>query len=116
MHRRLLWSAALAAVSALSPRPAVAQTLAAAPAAQDSSRSRIVLALTPGGQFVINNQPIESKDLPRELRLIFANRPDRVLLVWLPDTPPAAAWKVLEREARHNHITLYQTRSLPFQI
>ena len=116
MPGRLSWLAALAVVAIVTPRRAAAQSLAPAPAAEDTSRSRIVLALTSGGRFIINNQPVESTDLPRELKLIFASRPRRVLLVWLPETPSTSAWQLLEREARQNHVTLYLTQSLPFQI
>jgi biopolymer transport protein ExbD len=101
---------------AFSPTRAPAQAFDLAPVSEDTSHSRIVLAISAAGAIVINNQPVPTEDLPRELGLIFAGRPHRVLLVWLPDAPQAAAVELLVREAEDKHITLYRTRAQPFPI
>lgn len=52
-----------------------------APAAIAASPTRIVLVLPDSGGFVINNQPVPTETLQRELTAIFGSRPSRILLV-----------------------------------
>jgi hypothetical protein len=116
MTNRFSWLALSAVVVASSPTLASAQVLDLAPVSEDTSHSRIVLAISAAGEIIINNQPVPTEDLPRQLGLIFTGRPHRVLLVWLPPEPQPAAVELLVREATDKHITLYRTRALPFPI
>ena len=116
MVRRLPWLVPATALALLAaPAALSAQALAPAPQAEDTSHTRIVLAVRPAGGYVINNQPVEAAALAGQLEAIFAGRPHKVLLVWHADGTPAGLPR-LATEARRLGVTLYRTAELPFTL
>ena len=83
MVRRLPWLVSATALALLAlPAALSAQALVPAPVAEDTSHTRIVLAVRPGCGYVINNQPVESGALAGQLEAIFARRPHKVACRW----------------------------------
>jgi hypothetical protein len=107
-HRWLALSVA-ATVGLAIPAKAQGPSLPKAPSAIASSPTRIVIALPDSGGFAINNQPIQAKDLEKQLVAIYRKRPIKILLVSRTPGHRSQDVQTLIVVARRIGIVLYES-------